>query len=379
MMYYRHDSKSEREVQQMQYIAFDSHKRYTLASVEELESGKIFESRIEHTKGCVKEFLNRCDPGSPVAVETVGNWYWIIDEIEAAGMVPRLVHSRKAKMMLAMVNKTDKLDARGLNRLQRTGTLPSVWIPPGELRDKRELFRTRMVLSHQRTRLKNRIHATLSKYGLSVDTASDAFGKRGRQEIVMHVQTLPPHTQYAVQQLLGQLDVVEEQISQFEQRMHEVFAFTQDLKIVMSLPGVGFILGVVIISEAGDIDRFPSAEHFASYSGTTPRVHASGGKIRHGPMRPDVNRYLKWAFVEAANSVCLNRRHYPHRHVSMLYERIRDKRGHQKAIGAVARHLAEATYWTLNKEELYREPSSCSFRPREDKRGCVLSSMKLGI
>jgi hypothetical protein len=94
----------------MQYIAFDSHKRYTLASVEELESGKIFESRIEHTKGSIVDFLNRCDPGSQVAIETLGNWYWIVDEMEAAGMIPKLVHARKAKMMLAMVNKTDKLD-----------------------------------------------------------------------------------------------------------------------------------------------------------------------------------------------------------------------------------------------------------------------------
>jgi transposase len=226
----------------MQYIAFDSHKRYTLASVEEMNDGKVFEMRIEHVRGSIKQFLSRCEPGSPVAVETIGNWYWIIEEIEAAGMIPKLVHSRKAKMMLAMVNKTDKLDARGLNRLQRTGTLPTVWIPPGMLRDQRELFRTRMVLSQQSTRLKNRIHATLSKYGLRVETATDAFGKRGKEEISMHVQTLPSHTPYAVQRLLEQLCVIEEQISLFEQRMREVFNSTEDLKILRSLPGIGFIL-----------------------------------------------------------------------------------------------------------------------------------------
>ena len=205
----------------MQYIAFDSHKRYTLASVEELNGGKVFESRIEHVRGSIEEFLRRCEPGSPVAVETIGNWYWIIEEIEAACMIPKLVHSRKAKLMLAMVNKTDNLDVRGLNHLQRTGTLPTVWILPGELRDQRELFRTRMVLSQQRTRLKNRIHATLSKYGLSVETSSDAFGKRGREELCLHFQTLPLHTKYAAEQLLVQLDVVEGHIRQFEHRMHE--------------------------------------------------------------------------------------------------------------------------------------------------------------
>jgi len=340
----------------MQYIAFDSHKRYTLVSVEDMKDGRVSEKRIEHVRGNIRTFLNCYEPGSPVAVETIGNWYWIIDEIEAAGMVPKLVHSRKAKLMMAMVNKTDRLDARGLNRLQRTGTLPTVWIPPSELRDQRELFRTRMVLSNQCTRLKNRIHATLSKYGLRVETASDAFGKRGRKELLEHFQALPFHTTFAVHQLFEQLEVVEEQIHRFELRMREVFGSTQELKLVTSSPGIGFILGVVILSEVGDIERFPGVEHFASYAGTVPRVHASGGKVRYGQLRPDVNRYLKWAFIEAANAICTNRNRHPYRHVSKLYERIRDRRGHQKAIGAVARHLSEATYWILKKKEPYREP-----------------------
>ena len=74
-------------------------------------------------------------------------------------------------------------------------------------------------------------------------------------------------------------------------------------------------------------------------------------------MREDVNRYLKWAYVEAANAVCLQRlRFFPHRHVSQLYNRIAHRKGHQKAIGAVARHLAEATYWMLKRKQSYQEP-----------------------
>jgi len=74
----------------------------------------------------------------------------------------------------------------------------------------------------------------------------------------------------------------------------------------------------------------------------------------------DVNRYLKWAFVEAANAICLNRGRPPRRHVSRLYERVTRRKGHQKAIGAVARHLAEATYWILAKQEAYREPKAAT-------------------
>jgi hypothetical protein len=121
----------------MEYVAFDAHKRYTLASVVRPDGQLIREQRIAHERGALREFLERCEPGSPVAVEAIGNWYWIVDEIEAAGCVPKLVHARKAKLMMGEINKTDRLDVRGLNRLQQTGTLPTVWIPPGELRSRR--------------------------------------------------------------------------------------------------------------------------------------------------------------------------------------------------------------------------------------------------
>jgi hypothetical protein len=103
----------------MQYIAFDSHKHYTQACVENTAGSLIREARITHERGAMREFLTHCEPGSSVAVETVGNWYWIVDEIESARCVPKLVHAHKAKLMMGMMNKTAKLAAQRLNRLQR--------------------------------------------------------------------------------------------------------------------------------------------------------------------------------------------------------------------------------------------------------------------
>lgn len=340
----------------MQYIAFDAHKHYTLACVERQAGGIMREARVEHQRGAVHTFLQQWEVGSPVAIETVGNWYWLVDEIEAAGMIPRLVHARKAKLMLGMINKTDKLDARGLNRLQRTGTLPTVWIPPAEVRDQRDLPRTRMVLACTRTRLKNRIHATLAKYALRVEDVSDLFGRRGRELLTPLLAQLPPHTRFATERLLVGLDEVETHIGQFEDRMRQVFKTTPALRLLMTLPGVGFVLGLVILLEVGDVHRFPDAAHLAAYVGTTPRVDASGGKIRFGRVRPDVNHYLKWAYLEAANVICMHQQDWPTRHVVRLYQRVSHRRGHPKALTAVGRHLAEATYWMLTKEEVYREP-----------------------
>lgn len=331
--------------------------RYTQASVMNA-AGKIErETRVEHERGAVAAFLRGFDAGSPVAVESIGSWYWIVDEIESAGMVPRLVHPRKAKMMMGMINKTDRLDARGINRLQQCGTLPVVWIPPGDLRDKRDLPRTRMVLVQQKIRLKNRIHATLAKYALSPEKVGDAFGKRGREIIRERLGRLPSETRFVAERLMDELASVESNIEAIEDRMRDVLGETGEVRLLKTLPGVGFILSTVIALEVGDVSRFPGADRLASYAGTTPRVHSSGGKTRFGTLRTDVNQYLKWAFIEAANSIAVNGRHWPDRHVVRLYRRIKDRKGHQKAVGAVARHLAEAAYWMLSKGEEYREPA----------------------
>lgn len=272
-------------------------------------------------------------------------------------MRPRLVHARKAKLMLGMINKTDKLDARGLNRLQQTGTLPTVWIPPLEIRDQRELPRTRMVFASQRTKLKNRIHSVIDKYGLQYKFTdiSDMFGKAGHKQIVECCNLLPEQTRYALETLLNHLDEVERQIKKIEKRMKEIFSPNEETNLLMTMPGVGFILAVVISLEVGDIGRFSGPERLASYSGTVPCVHASGDKVRYGRLRPDTNRYLKWAFSEAGNSVAVNRKKWPYRHVSKVYGRVRHRQGHAKAVGAVARHLAEATYWILTRKEPYWE------------------------
>jgi len=364
----------------MQYIAFDAHKHYTLASVARPDGQLVREERIEHDRGALRQFLARCERGSPVAVETTGNWYWIVDEIEAAECVPRLVHARKAKLMMGMINKTDKLDARGLNRLQRAGTLPTVWIPPGELRDQRDLPRTRMVLVRQRTQLKNRIHATLAKYALhwSREEVSDLFGARGRNLLRQRLALLPPHTAYATQHLLEQVESLDRRVNAFEERIKTVFKPTPAIQLLLTLPGVGLTLAVVIALEVGDVARFATAEKLAAYAGTTPRVHATGGKTHYGRLRPDVNHYLKWALVEAATAICAMRGRVPPRHVSRLYDRVARRKGHAKAIGAVARHLAEATYWILSKQEPYREPTASAVSSTGDKRGKPMSSCKLG-
>lgn len=350
-----------------EFISFDSHKRYTLAERENRKTGKTTQLRIEHRPGAIRRYLAVCEKKTPVALEATGHWYWIVQEIEDAGLTPLLVHPRKAKLMMGMINKTDKLDVHGLNRLQRNETLPTVWIPPAELRDLRELTRGRMVISQHRTRLKNRITSTLAKYGLMVEGVSDSYGVEGRRQMDALFQKLPLQTRWINDRFLEQLSLVERQLKEAEKSLKRLIKITPEIRLLKTLPGFGLILSSVAALEIGDVGRFFDAEKLASYSGTTPRVHSSGGKTRYGKLRPDVNRYLKWAFIEAANVLTIQAHSSSPCHALDLYHRLKNRRGHAVAVGAMARHLAEAAYHVLSRREPYRDPAIRSQgSPKED-------------
>ncbi len=219
--------------------------------------------RVEHNRSLFRKYLSNLPPGSQIAIESAGNWYWMIDEMERAGPNPKLVHATKAKMMMGQINKADKLDARGLAFLLRNGAMP-------------------------------------------------------------------PYTSHSMESQLDFLDQLEIHIMYYEKQIKAVVQASQTMELLMTLPGVGKILTIFMTLEIGDVSRFPGPEHLASYSGTVPRIKSSGGKGFYGRVRPDVNRYLKWAFVEAANSIVVHQNHYPNRHVNHLYMRIREPRGHAK-------------------------------------------------
>jgi transposase len=194
---------------------------------------------------------------------------------------------------------------------------------------------------------------------------SDVFGKAGREMMGKLLKQLPAQTAWCGVMLLEELDLIEKHLGEQEKRLKELLKVTEEMKRLSSLPGVGLILCSVMALEIGQVSRFASGEHLASYAGTTPRVSSSGGKTRYGPLRGDVNRYLKWAYMEAANVVALNHRRWSKdsvrcRHVSALYERIKQRKGHAKAIGAVARHLAEASWHVLRLQQDYRPPGQGS-------------------
>jgi transposase len=343
-----------------QFIGCDAHKKYSVFVAVNERGEASRRVQVIHDREQYRRYLEQLPPGSQIALEGSGHYYWIVDEMEAAGHYPRLAHPLEAKKRMGKTGKkTDKVDANGLGILLRNGTLPEVWIPPAELRDQRELLRLRMFLVRQRTRVKNRIQGALARYNIQI--GGDVFGVEGRLRLAARLGELPPHTRQSVE--LVTMDFMEMQIEEVEKPLQKLMENTAEVDLLKTLPCVGRILSMVMMLEIGRVERFASAEHLASYAGLVPRVHSSGGRTRLGQICGDVNRYLKWAFIEAGNLVVIHQKQLAGRHVVRLYQRVKRKTNHQKAVVAVGRHLAEAAYWILRKQEVYREPQS-SRRPQ---------------
>jgi transposase len=340
------------------YVGCDSHRRYSVFVVIDEKGQATRPVPVEHDRGKLREFLRSLPPQSQVAIESSGGWYWLVDEIEAAGLTPQLAHAYDAKQRMAGRNKTDKFDARGLALELLTGTLPAIWIPPADVRDLRGLVRTRLALRAQSTQVKNRISAAINRYGLKEPNEDrDLFAQRCRSSLDRYLQSLPAATQAATKQELALLDEINTHVQELEKQIDKQVGPMKEMRLLRTVPGIGRILGATILLEVGDVDRFPSAAHMASYAGLVPVVHSSGGKTWQGRVPKNANLFLKWAFVEAANCIVAQQHRLSDTHVVGLYQRLKAAKGHGKAAVAVGRHLAEASWWVLRKQQPYREPN----------------------
>ncbi len=204
-----------------QFIGCDAHKKFSLfvAMNEDGEYGRAI--RVGHDREVFRAFLEDLPPGSQIALETSGSYYWLVDEMERAGHRPQLAHALTAKRRMEGRHKTDERDARGLAMLLRNGTLPRVWIPPAELRDQREMLRLRMSLVRMKTQLKNRIHGVLLRYNLCIQ-ASDLYGDQGRAELISRQAELPLWSRESVLEQLQMVDCVQSQIVKCEKQLEVI-------------------------------------------------------------------------------------------------------------------------------------------------------------
>jgi len=258
-------------------------------------------AKLEHDdQHAMREWLAHLDPEIPVALEATFGWPWVADLLEELGHPVHLAHPPVIRALAKHEAKTDRCDSDRLGKFQLRGILPESYLAPPEVRQRRERTRYRMALSALRTAVKNRAQAVLHRHGILHDF-SDLFGKAGRQ--FLDDLELPEGSRQALQGCLQLLDKLSLLIHEVEQWMAENLEEDGIVRLLMTIPGVGLILAHVIRAEIGEIERFPTFRHLASYAGLAPMSDDTAG--REGPRHCSsaCNHVLRWAFIEAVHGV----------------------------------------------------------------------------
>jgi len=288
--------------------------------------------------------------GEPIsaAVESMNGARYVHDMLEAAGWDVALADAAKVKGLAPLTAKTDRIDAFVLAELCRRDLVPAVWLPTPGVRAERERARFRLHLVRHRAALKNRVHATLIAHGHNLPV-SDLFGVRG-QELLARLALPEPwaQTTAASLRLIADLD---REIGACESELRRLGADHRYVPLLMSAPGIAWVLAYTIAAEIGEIERFSSPKKLCGYTGLCPRVIQSGSSDRRGPLTRNGPEHLRWALIEAAVHAARHpvyAAHYEH-----TKRRLGRQRGAKVARVEVARKLAEAIWYMLTRQQTF--------------------------
>lgn len=275
-----------------------------------------------------------------VAVESTFNWYWIIDGLQAAGYAMHLANPSQMQENLGLKDANDRTDARFLAKQQVMGVLPEGYIYPKELRPVRDLLRRRMRLVNERT------SQWLSLESLVARHSGQCLGIRALDKLsheeLHNLLGGDPLVIEAAQIGFRHVHFLSKQIEQIEQTVQPRVNLLPGYERLLTVPGIGRILAMTIMLETGPIDRFAAAGNYASYCRAVKAEHRSNDQKKRAGNARNGNRYLGWAYVEAANFAV---RYNPE--LRAWYQRKAAKTKRVVALKAMANKLAKACYFML--------------------------------
>ena len=332
------------------FIGIDFHKRYSVYHVIDAAGQNLAKGRIDHQAPEQFGFLVQRWPNVRVAFEASMNWHWLYEVLERSmpGCHITLANPFKTRIIAEAQVKTDKVDARILALLLRAELICAVHIPARETRQRKEVLRQRCFFVRQRTMLRNRIHRLLgAQHDLKLPQVSDLFGKKG-MSFLEKLELPAPHG-LLLRQQLELLKSIQLRVKEDEAALAGMMEDCAEMKWVLSIPGMGPILAPVVINEIDGIKRFSSAQKLCGYCGLCPSTSSSGGKTYNGKLLKQCNKWLRWAFVEAAWVAIGNSAYF-----ADIY---RKKRAYGKkantAILCVARRMARITWQLLMQRREY--------------------------
>ena len=332
------------------YVGLDVHRRYaTVAAVDSQQQVVVTARRVnfEDFELWIRKHLR---PTDAVTLEATNNAWYLHDLLVPLVASVTVANPIQVALIARARVKTDPRDALALARLLAAGLLPSVWVPPHEVRELRALVAHPVRLVKQRTQVRNRLRAVLFRHNL-VAPPGEVFGPEHRSW--WNELTLSTSEQLRVRHDLTILDCLELLIKEVEAevvRQSSLEPWAERVAFLVQLPGIGVLNAMLLLAAIGDIGRFATASKLVGYTGLGASIHSSGQEHYGGRITKQGRREVRSTMVEAAWVAVRS-----HPYWKAMFERLADRLGRPKAIVAIARKLLVVVWHVLAEQVADRE------------------------
>jgi len=331
------------------YSGLDLHSRNTYIGILDTDFKRVFKKRVSNNLDLIVETLEPFrDQLKGLVVESTFNWYWLVDGLMDAGYgCVHLANPSAIKQYEGLKHSDDQHDAYFLAQLLILGILPQGYIYPKEGRPVRDLARKRMFL------VKHKTAHILSLQSLIARCCGQRISTNQIRTLTAADLRQLLKEEYLLLSAQANLNIIAfliQQIKALEKAIKNKVKLDKAFEQLMTVPGIGFILAMTIMLEVGDISRFAKVGNFASYCRCVSSQRLSDGKSKGSGNRKNGNRYLSWAFVEAAQ---LGRRY------SQRFGRYYDRKAAQTntivATKALSNKLARICYYIMRDQVSFKE------------------------
>jgi len=328
----------------------DLHARQMYVCLMDRDGKKLVHTNIKNND--FNHFLKLIEPyrhDLTVCCECMFGWYWLADACQAAGLTFVLAHALYLKAIHGGKNKNDRIDSEKLAHLLRTNFIPPSYVYPSAQRPLRALLRQRLFFVWQRSDLLCRIQSHQLAHNRPPIRQTRSNRQPWLEQLLAHEDH--PVRQLSLQNEMAMIAHFDSQISAVEEQLHRLTQqnLPRDYALIQTVPGIGEHLGMTILYEIGDINRFPTVKDFLSYCRLVKGTVASAGKFKGLRGAKLGNPYLRWAFGEAA--VIAKRDHHI---IGPLAQGLEAKMGNKfKANTVLAIKLARAVYFMLKNKTVF--------------------------
>jgi transposase len=327
------------------YCGIDLHSNNAMYVVTDQTDKVVFKKRMPNELPVILSALKPFKSNLvTVAVESTYNWYWLVDGLIEQGYPVVLANPAAIDQYDGIKDSNDLTDAAFLAHLARLGILPTGYIYPKEERPVRDLLRRRTLIVRQRTAI------ILSLQNMFMRQAALNMNWRKIRKLTPEQRAdVLGDNEYLLFVTESQVDLIEvlnEKIIQFEKKVLEHAKLKPEFELLLSIPGVGLILGLTIMLETGAIDRFKKVGNFTSYCRCVRANKQSNGKSKGSNNSKNGNPHLAWAFVEVVHHAI---RRSPQ--AKKFYDRKKSKRNGALATKALGAKWSKGAYYVMKRQE----------------------------